>query len=67
MTTTKTTTTSTCSTQALRKSLDFVFRPRGIAVIGVGRQPTQIGHLILNNLIKAQYTGPVYPINPRAE
>ena len=67
MTTTKTTTTSTCSTQALRKSLDFVFRPRGIAVIGVGRQPTQIGHLILNNLIKAQYTGPVYPINPHAE
>jgi len=56
-----------CSTQALRKSLDAVFRPRGIAVVGVGRQPTQIGHLILNNLIQAQYTGPVYPINPRAE
>ncbi len=48
------------------KSLDALFRPRSIAVIGAGRTPNTIGHEIVRNLVSAGFTGPVYPVNPNA-
>jgi acetate---CoA ligase (ADP-forming) len=48
------------------KSLDALFRPRSIAVIGAGRTPNTIGHEIVRNLVTAGFTGPVYPVNPNA-
>ncbi|MGE0352977.1 MAG: acetate--CoA ligase family protein [Gemmatimonadales bacterium] len=47
-------------------SLNPIMRPRSIAVIGASRSPNTIGHEIVANLIKYGYTGPVYPINPKA-
>lgn len=48
-------------------SLDALFRPRSIAVIGASRRAHQIGHQIVRNLVEGGFTGPVYPVNPTAK
>jgi acyl-CoA synthetase (NDP forming) len=40
--------------------------PRSIAVIGASRHPNTIGYQILDNLIRYGFTGPLYPVNPKA-
>ncbi len=47
-------------------SLDAVFRPRSVAVIGASREPGSIGGIIFANLLKHGFTGAVYPVNPKA-
>jgi acetyl coenzyme A synthetase (ADP forming)-like protein len=47
-------------------SLDAIFRPRSIAVVGASRDRTSIGREILHNLIEYGFNGPIYPVNPRA-
>ena len=46
--------------------LDAILKPRSIAVIGASRRPDTIGFEILDNLVKAGFHGPVYPVNPQA-
>lgn len=46
--------------------LDAVLKPRSVAVIGASRDPNSIGHQILANIIRHGFTGPVYPVNPKA-
>lgn len=48
-------------------SLDALFRPRSVAVIGASRRPHQIGHEVVRNLVDAGFTGPVHPVNPSAD
>jgi acetyltransferase len=47
-------------------SLDAIFRPRAVAVVGASRRPNQIGNQIVKNLVEGGFTGPVYPVNPTA-
>jgi len=47
-------------------TLDAVFKPESIAVVGASRTPGKIGHEILRNLKLSGYAGTVYPINPQA-
>jgi acetyl coenzyme A synthetase (ADP forming)-like protein len=47
-------------------SLDPILRPRSIAVIGAARNENTIGHQIVANLVQNGFTGPVYPVNPKA-
>ncbi|RMH23258.1 MAG: CoA-binding protein [Gemmatimonadetes bacterium] len=47
-------------------SLDTVFRPRSIAVVGASRRPGTIGHQIVANLLRYDYQGVLYPVNPSA-
>jgi len=49
-----------------RHSLDPIFRPRSVAVIGASRRRQSIGHEILNNMMDFGFTGAVYPVNPQA-
>jgi acetate---CoA ligase (ADP-forming) len=48
-------------------SLEAVFRPRSIAVIGASRERGTIGAEIFHNLISHGFSGPVYPVNAHAE
>jgi acetyl coenzyme A synthetase (ADP forming)-like protein len=48
------------------KSLDAIFRPQSIAVIGASRERGGVGREILGNLVKYEFKGAVYPVNPRA-
>ncbi|GII54229.1 GNAT family N-acetyltransferase [Planotetraspora thailandica] len=52
--------------EADRNSLTGLFAPRSVAVIGAGRDPANVGHRVLHNLIAGGFDGPIYPINPRA-
>ena len=47
-------------------SLDPILRPKSIAVIGASRQPNTIGWQILDNLLRYDFQGPVFPVNPNA-
>jgi acetyl coenzyme A synthetase (ADP forming)-like protein len=47
-------------------SLDAIFRPRSVAVVGASRRENQIGNQIVRNLVEGGFTGPVYPVNPSA-
>jgi acetyl coenzyme A synthetase (ADP forming)-like protein len=46
-------------------SLESLFRPSSVAVIGASAQPQKVGYAVLNNLKEAGYEGKIYPINLR--
>jgi acetyl coenzyme A synthetase (ADP forming)-like protein len=47
-------------------SLRPLIRPRSVAVIGASRDTGTIGGAIFHNLLIHGFTGPVYPVNPKA-
>jgi acetyl coenzyme A synthetase (ADP forming)-like protein len=47
-------------------SIARLLTPRSIAVIGASRKPTTVGHQVFHNLLTGGFTGPVFPVNPRA-
>jgi len=48
-------------------SLDAIFKPKSVAIVGASRDPKAIGHQCLQNLIKSGYQGKIYPVNPKAD
>jgi len=48
----------------MKHELDYIFRPRSVAVIGASRDKGNIGHVILHNIITAEFNGKVFPVNP---
>ncbi len=50
----------------MKPSLDPLFRPESIAVIGASRNPGTIGYQIVDNLVRHGYQGVIYPVNPNA-
>ncbi len=48
-------------------NLEHLFNPHRVAVVGAGREPSQLGHIVLRNLVDAGFDGVVYPINPGRE
>jgi acetate---CoA ligase (ADP-forming) len=46
--------------------LEVFFKPRSVAVIGATREPGGLGYSVLKNIVSYGYSGPVYPINPKA-
>ncbi len=47
-------------------SLDPLFKPRSVAVIGASSTPTKIGGLPIAFLLAQGFAGEIYPINPKA-
>jgi len=47
-----------------RHELDYIFRPRSIAVIGASHKRGKIGREIIRNLLEYGFNGQVFPINP---
>jgi acetate---CoA ligase (ADP-forming) len=48
------------------QSLDAIFCPKSVAVIGASSSPGKVGHDIFVNILKGGFRGTLYPINPRA-
>jgi acetyltransferase len=46
--------------------LDALFKPRSVAVIGASTKEYSIGNTVIKNLQHFGFTGPIYPINPKA-
>ena len=53
--------------RAIAASLLPVFYPSAVAVIGASREPRSIGGRLFTNLINGDFTGPVFPVNPKAD
>ncbi|MBU4317323.1 MAG: acetate--CoA ligase family protein [Proteobacteria bacterium] len=48
------------------ESLNAIFSPGSVAVVGASTTPGKVGHDIFANILKGQFTGILYPVNPRA-
>lgn len=53
--------------RAVAASLLPLFFPRSIAVIGASSDPTSIGGKLFANILNEGFTGPLYPVNPKAK
>jgi acetyltransferase len=49
------------------RDLEPLFCPQSIAVVGASRRAGTAGNDILRNLIYGQYTGVIYPVNPKTK
>ena len=47
--------------------IQYLFKPRGIAVIGASRDSNKIGYKILDNILSGGYQGRVYPVNSKGD
>jgi acetyltransferase len=47
------------------RNLEFLFKPRSIAVVGASDQPHSVGETVLRNLLAGGFEGPILPVNPR--
>jgi acyl-CoA synthetase (NDP forming) len=47
-------------------SLTPFFRPRAVAVVGASRDPAAVGRQLLEAIVRGEFRGPVYPVNPKA-
>jgi acetyltransferase len=50
---------------AVARSLDPVFRPQSVAVIGASATPATVGNILMRNLLENPFGGVVYPVNPK--
>jgi len=41
--------------------LDALFKPKSVAIVGASNNPLSIGHIIMQNLLDHNFTGPIYP------
>ncbi len=48
-------------------SLEPLFRPQSVAVVGASDDEDKYGHKVLKNIVEAGYRGRVYPVNPNAD
>jgi acetyltransferase len=46
-------------------SLDPLFRPKSVAVVGASATPGSVGSILIHNLLSNPFGGVVYPINPK--
>lgn len=44
---------------------DSILFPKSIAVVGVSQEKGKIGRVIYNNVLDSEYSGKVYPVNPK--
>ena len=47
------------------RNLDFLFKPKSVALIGASRRPGSVGAFIAHNLFNSGFAGPIMPINPK--
>ncbi|SDK54085.1 Acyl-CoA synthetase (NDP forming) [Nocardioides sp. YR527] len=48
-------------------SVRALLRPQSVAVVGASRRENHPGHLVVQNLLQAGFTGSIYPVNPHCE
>ena len=51
---------------AAGESIRKLLHPRSVAVIGASRSHEKLGGMLVANLQRAGFNGPVYPVNPAA-
>ena len=46
------------------RNLDFLLRPRSVALAGASDREHSVGTAVMRNLIDGRFAGPVYPVHP---
>ncbi len=54
-------------TRSENLSLDAIFKPKSIALIGATERTGSVGRNLLSNLISSPFGGTVYPVNPKRD
>ncbi|MFX1563799.1 MAG: acetate--CoA ligase family protein, partial [Promethearchaeota archaeon] len=52
--------------ESIETQIDRFFNPQNVAIIGASRHPGHIGHVIIEQMVQAKYSGRLYLINPEA-
>jgi acetyltransferase len=47
------------------RNLEFMSRPRSVAIIGASDREGSVGGIVLRNIVEGGFAGPVYPVNPK--
>jgi acetyltransferase len=47
------------------RHLNAMFRPRSVAVVGASNRPKSIGSVVMRNLLREEFSGPILPVNPK--
>ena len=51
----------------MASNLDFIFKPRSVAVIGASTREGSVGHALFRNVLINEFTGMVFPVNMTAK
>jgi acetyltransferase len=46
-------------------SLDYIFAPKSVALVGATEKPGSVGRTVLSNLSSSPFNGTIYPVNPK--
>ena len=46
-------------------NFERLFRPKTVAVIGASSNPDKLGGVVMSNITKGGFEGPIYPVNPK--
>jgi acetyltransferase len=49
------------------RNLEKIFKPRRVVLIGVDKDPEDLGRLVLSNLLGSGFRGIVYPVSITVE
>ena len=52
--------------RAEARSIARLLRPRSVAVVGASNDEGKLGHAVFVNLLRMEFDGPLYPVNPEA-
>jgi acetyltransferase len=47
------------------RNLEFLFRPKSLAVVGATERPGSVGATVMRNVLDGGFAGPVWPVNPK--
>lgn len=47
------------------RHLDSLFNPSSVVVIGASESPGSVGGVVMRNLLKSGFSGPIMPVNPK--
>lgn len=47
--------------------MDLFFKPKSVAVIGASAAPGKLGYVIVKNIADSDFSGDLYPVNPKSD
>ncbi|MDO8626406.1 MAG: acetate--CoA ligase family protein [Candidatus Magasanikbacteria bacterium] len=51
----------------MKQSLNKLFNPKSIAVVGASHDEKKLGNIVLKNIVESGFKGKIYPLNPEVK
>ena len=52
---------------SFKENIHALFAPKTVAVIGASDKPGKVGHTVVQNMLDAEFTGTLIPVNPKSD